>query len=238
MDKVYDKTTGFHFTIIDNYVLDHKSLNGDEQIIYIHLKKYANSNSECFPGIGTLATNLKWSENTVRKNLKSLEDKGFISIEHRFDGQKYKSNLYTLLPYPEYVEEEEVKQDTTAAEEPKETVKGIGDVIKVYQNNINPVCGSMERDELIKWFETFEDNADVIIKAIEVAVHENVRKIKYINSILADWNSQGIKTLGQAEAYTSQRNHKVKKGGDKVGGTRATNTKDTAEIIDFGKLGG
>lgn len=226
MDKVLDRTTGFHFTIIDNYILETKQLIGMEQIIYIHLKKYANSNGECFPGIETMAENLGCTPNTVRKYLKSLKVKGYITIEYRFDGNEQQSNLYTLLPYPEYIEEQQTAEEVTGTES-KIEIKGIGAVLKIYQNNINPVYGSMEREKLLRWYESFENNADIIIRAIEIAIEQNVRKIKYIESILIDWHQQGIKTLEQAESYTKQRlqtKNTDKKKGAKVSGSNITNT--------------
>jgi DnaD/phage-associated family protein len=216
MDKVSDKTTGFHFTIVDNYVLDEKQLNGNEQIVYIHLKRYSNSNAECFPGISKMATKLGWTEKTVRNHLRNLEKKGFITIEPRFENNKQQSNLYTLLPYPEYIEEQEAKGQVTV-----DKPMGIAEVLNCYQNNINPIYGSMERNKLIKLFEDFEDNPEIIIKAIEIAVEQNVRKLRYIESILIDWHQRGIKSIEQAEAYTKQR-----KGGDKGGGPKEDNAEE------------
>lgn len=225
MDKVLDNTNGFHFTIVDNYILEAKQLIGMEQIIYIHLKKYANSNGKCFPGIETMAENLSCTPNTIRKYLKSLKTKGYIDIEHRYEGNEQQSNLYTLLPYPEYREEQQTKEETSGAESQKEII-GIGKVLKTYQSNINPVYGSMEREKLLKWYENFNDNAEIIIKAIEIAIEQNVRKIKYIDSILIDWHQQGIKTLDQAESYTKQRTKAKEDKQDAIGSsTRKNNTK-------------
>lgn len=203
MDKVIDKTTGFHYTIVDNYILDSEVLNDREQIVYIHLKRYSVLGDKCFPGIPTLAKKLKCSPNKIRTHLESLENKGFISIKQRFND----SNEYTLLPYPEYLEQQETESQVVGTK----NQKGIGDVLEAYQSNINPVYGSMERDELIKWYKTFENNADILIRAIEIAVYENVRKIKYINKILIDWHSNGVKTIEQVDAYTKQREENKKK---------------------------
>lgn len=227
MDKVIDRTSGFHFTIIDNYILDDAGLTDIEQMVYIHLKKYATSSNSCFPGVPTLAEKLKRSKNYIRDVLKSLEDKGYIKIDYRY-GQ---SNEYTLLPYPQYVEEQEAKDETTG-----DISLGIGDVLKIYQNNINPTYGSMERDKLVKWFEEFEENAEVIIKAIEIAVEQGARKIRFIEAILIDWQQQGIKTIEQAEAYTRQREEK--KRGEKGGSTRQDTQPSTSENYDFSKYGG
>lgn len=227
MDKVIDKTTGFHYTIVDNYILDSEQLTAMEQIVYIHLKKYAALSSECFPGLSSLARELSCSENTVRGHLRKLKEKGFITIDQRFND----SNIYTLLPYPEYEEEQQTKDETTGV-----ISLGVGDVIKCYQNNINPTYGSMERDKLIKWFEDFEENAGVIIKAIEIAVEQGARKIKFIDAILIDWQQQGIKSLEQAEAYTKQREEK--KRGDKRGSPGENTKPSSSELYDFSKYGG
>lgn len=221
MDKVIDKTTGFHYTIIDNYILENAELTGMEQIIYVHLKKYSALGNKCFPGIPKLSKDLSCSENTVRKQLKSLQSKGFINIVQRFN----QSNEYTLLPYPEYTMDQESKDELTS------TVKfGIGEVLTVYQNNINPTYGSMERDKLIKAFEEFGDNADIVIKAIEIAVEQNARKIKYIEAILNDWYQQGIKTLEQVEAYTKIRESKK---GDESGKSNKDDREDKEKFNGF-----
>jgi DNA replication protein len=227
MDKVVDRTSGFNYTIIDNYILDSQQLNAMEQIIYIHLKKYASSNVECFPGLPSLSSELNCSENTVRSHLRKLQEKGFITIEQRFNS----SNIYTLLPYPEYVAEQETKDQITGV-----VNLGIGEVLKVYQNNINPTYGSMERDKLIKWFEEFKENAEVIIKSIEIAVGQGARKIKFIETILIDWKQNGISTLEQAEAYTKLREEK--KRGGKGGSTGENTGASTSELYDFSKYGG
>jgi DnaD/phage-associated family protein len=154
--------------------------------------------------------------------LDSLEKKRFISIKQRFND----SNEYTLLPYPEYLEEQETQKQIVGSKEQK----GIGDVLEAYQNNINPVYGSMERDELIKWYETFENSADILLKAIEIAVYDNVRKIKYINKILIDWHSNGIKTIAQAEVYTKQREENKK---NKIEENKAAGAEETPRYEAF-----
>lgn len=215
MDKVIDNTNGFHFTIIDNYILNNAKLNAMEQIVYVHLKKYSVHSNSCFPGIKKLAQVIDLSSNTVRKVIKSLKEKGFIDVQQRFNA----SNEYTLLPYPEY--RDEIKEEGAEAEE----ALGIGAVLNEYQNNINPVYGSMEREKLISWFNTFEGRGDILVKAIEIAVLQGVRKIKYIESILLNWNDAGIRTLEQCEAYQKQWEEKRR---DSKNGTGSFDTGDEA----------
>lgn len=205
MDKVIDKTSAFHFTIIDNYILNQSGMNALEQIVYVHLKKHSSQSNKCFPGINNLAKSLDSSSNTIRKALKSLKDKGFIDIEQRFNN----SNEYTLLPYPEYKAEIEEADGMP----PKEA--GIGLILKAYQENINPLYGSMEREKLLEWYNTFEEKGEILMKAIELTVMNGVRRINYIETILLNWHQSGARTLEQCEA--SQREWEKKRSSERNG---------------------
>jgi len=222
MDKIIDNTKSLGFTVVDNYILDYASLNAMEQIVYVHLKKYSAHSNKCFPGISRLAEAINISDNTLRKSLKSLKEKGFIEIQPRLNS----SNEYILLPYPEY-----------PLDSHKENKQGeISRVLKAYQDNINPVFGSMEREKLLSWYETFQSQEDIIIKAIEIAVIQGVRKIRYIESILMNWHGMGIKTLEQLEAYQKQwEERRGKKNGN--GGAGEDNEAGSDSRYDFSKFG-
>ena len=73
-----------------------------ELAIYYTLKRFMNHKTkQCFPSVATLANLLSWAENTVRKWLRSLQNKKFIKIEKRYklvQGKRQNfSNLYTFL---------------------------------------------------------------------------------------------------------------------------------------------
>lgn len=227
MDKVIDKTTGFHFTIVDNYILGCAGLNAMEQIVYIHLKKYSSHTNKCIPGITKMAETMDTSPNTIRKILKSLKGKGFIDIQQRFNT----SNEYTLLAYPKYVEEIKNSLHSQSA------LRGIGEVLEAYQNNINPVYGSMEREKLLSCVNTFDGKGEIVIKAIEIAVLQGVRKIKYIESILLNWHQAGIRNLEQCEAFQKQWEEKRRDNKNGTRGSVTDNEAGEANRYDFSKFG-
>lgn len=77
-------------------------MSSQEIATYFTLKRFMNHKSkQCFPSVPTLAGLLKLAENTVRKYLRTLQDKGIIAIERRYrmvDGKRQNfSNLYTFL---------------------------------------------------------------------------------------------------------------------------------------------
>lgn len=82
--------------------------------------------------------------------------------------------------------------------------------IKVYQNNIFPMPGVIEIEGIREWSNTLGN--ELVVQAIEIAAENNVRNWRYIERILTDWDSNGIKTLDQAKAYSENRKQK---GGQK-----------------------
>jgi DnaD/phage-associated family protein len=78
-------------------------------------------------------------------------------------------------------------------------------VIKVFENNIHPMT-PLEHEKLLDF--TKDVSCEVIIMAIEKAVNYNARNIKYINKILCDWISKGIKNAEGVRAYQREWENK------------------------------
>lgn len=79
--------------LMDNYY---------QKLVYIYLKKFADSNNQCFPSIKKLSKLTKIGATKIKQTLVELEEKGVISKENRSrsDGGKT-SNLYTLYDFAE-----------------------------------------------------------------------------------------------------------------------------------------
>lgn len=79
--------------LLDNYY---------QRLVFIYLKKFANSKNQCYPSIKTISKQSGISVNKVKVTLKELEGKGIIAKTNRSrsDGGK-SSNLYTLYDYGE-----------------------------------------------------------------------------------------------------------------------------------------
>lgn len=112
------------FTIVYNDFLESPKLNANGKILFITLKKFANSSSKAFPSLNTLKKLTGLSVSTIRRSIANMEELGVLRVEHRIDNVKGKqSNLYTLYDYAAlwdvgssseelaagYVAEEEVK---------------------------------------------------------------------------------------------------------------------------------
>ena len=119
MDKIQDKRD-WHFTVVENAILFSTKLTAYEKVTYAILCAYANSKTrECYPSIRTIAESSGISDNTVRKAIKGLEEKGLITIEYRKIGDMNNSNLYTIVNIPQWImdEYEAIKACSTSPDE-------------------------------------------------------------------------------------------------------------------------
>lgn len=122
---------GWHYTIVENGVLDDLELSKDSRLLYVYLSKYAGNQKQCWPSVKTLAMVSGISERQVRYCLNQLEAKGYIVKRTRRDGQRNLSNVYKLKYIPSKVKEIE----TEPREEPVigDTAHGAGGVLQDMQ---------------------------------------------------------------------------------------------------------
>lgn len=88
-----DPVTRHGFTQVPNVILTSKDLSVGAKLAYAMLLKYAWSDTACFPGQQTLASDMGAGERSVRTYLKELQDAGFLEVTQRGLG---KTNLYKL----------------------------------------------------------------------------------------------------------------------------------------------
>ena len=90
------------FTMIPNKCFGHiKFDNVYQEIVYMALKKFADVNNQCFPGLNKIAEATLISKRKVQNTLKELKNNYLINIEERFtENGSRTSNLYTIYELP------------------------------------------------------------------------------------------------------------------------------------------
>ena len=69
--------------------------------VYMYLRDRADAEGKSWPGIKTIAGDLKLSRSTVKRAIADLERAGYLERTHRFrENGSYTSNLYKVLPQP------------------------------------------------------------------------------------------------------------------------------------------
>ena len=77
-----------------------KDINDRAVIVYLYLNDRANKDGICWPGINTIAKDLKRSRSTVKRAIHELRDLDLIQTEQRFRPNGAKSSLEYRLSRP------------------------------------------------------------------------------------------------------------------------------------------
>lgn len=168
--------------------------NHYQKLVYVYLKKFADSKNQCFPSVKTLSKLTKISVNKVKLTLAELEKKGVISKENRTrpDGGK-SSNLYTLYDFKELWDAGSSEEVATVVDEYEDKklislleAKGYT-VIKEKELESEPTKAQTQALELNQY-----DMVNNIIKSNECQVmerytHDQIRHIFELDYILLDY---------------------------------------------------
>lgn len=100
--KIKSVTDQRPFIMVYHDFLDSGVIGSHEKMVFIALKKFADSKNQCFPSLKKLSDVTGLSKRKIQDTLKELEQKHIITIESRLraDGGTT-SNLYTLYDFKE-----------------------------------------------------------------------------------------------------------------------------------------
>ena len=98
----------------------------------------------------------------------------------------------------------ETNETKNLADEPAATTeqKQISDVLNFYENHFG-MTSDYIRQSILKWCNDL--NPELVKRALEISVEDNVLKFRYANAIMVDWDKKGIDTLEKALAEGNAR---------------------------------
>lgn len=117
MNEIKTSTDQRNFCMIYHDFLDSDFLDSYEKMIFIYLKRFADTKGKCFPSLNKLSQISGFSKSTIQRTLKSLEEKKVLSIEHRKTDEGNKSNIYILYDLAEKWQKKELSAPATDAQE-------------------------------------------------------------------------------------------------------------------------
>ena len=111
----------------------------------------------------------------------------------------------------------ETNEAENLADEPATTTaqKQISDVLNFYENHFG-MTSDYIRQSILKWCNDL--NPELVKRALEISVEDNVLKFRYANAILLDWAHKGVNTLekalveGHARQKSKQNNYNKPSG--------------------------
>lgn len=83
------------FTMVPDWLIE-SDLSLHDFAVLLVLMKHGRTTGRCNPGFATIARQARVSRDSVKRSLRSLEDRGLIEIDRRREGVKNLTNVYTL----------------------------------------------------------------------------------------------------------------------------------------------
>lgn len=194
-----------YFAIIPANVRYDKNLRDKAKLLYGEITALCNKEGVCWAKNEYFADLYDVTKTTVSTLIKNLIDNGYIKSKLIYkEGTKEILNRYLSIvkdPIKKNLKDNNINIIINKKEEEKEKI------IDFYNNNFGLITPYIAENI----FSYLEDGLqqDLIIRAMEEAVSNNIRKWNYVKTILNDCVNNQIKTL---EQYTiKQREFKNKK---------------------------
>lgn len=172
---------------------NYRKLNMNEQDLVV-LTFLLNTNENIF-NPQNIASSLNIDLKNVMESVDNLVSNNLISIDTISDnGVKDYINLNKLYEKLALLINEEKKEDNT-------------DIYEIFEKELGRTISPSELAVIADFTENY--SMEIIVLALKEAVFNGARNLRYIDSILKNWNSQGLKTKEAVEKY--QRKYKVEK---------------------------
>lgn len=172
---------------------NYRKLNMNEQDLVV-LTFLLNTSENIF-NPQNIASSLNIDLKNVMESVDNLVSNNLISIDTISDnGVKDFINLNKLYEKLALLINEEKKEDNT-------------DIYEIFEKELGRTISPSELAVIADFTENY--STEIIVLALKEAVFNGARNLRYIDSILKNWNSQGLKTKEDVEKY--QRKYKVEK---------------------------
>ena len=91
----------WHFTMVENSVIEDERLLPSEKLVYVVLSKFASQERSCFPSLSTLSKLSGYSKSTVVRAINRLSSLGYLTKERRKDEVRGNISTFYTLTLPE-----------------------------------------------------------------------------------------------------------------------------------------
>lgn len=189
------------YFIVDNQLIDNEDYSMQEKMAYLVLLRFAGNGDVAFPSIKTIASKMGCSENTARKALKGLVEKGLITKNFRKkENGDNLSNFYEINDVPNLEDEIEKPNSVESNIIENEKYQEIVDTVKEY-TNINVEDAKKINNALE------EKNKDIVYLKEKVDFMKNLKtEVKHPISYLIKAIKDDYKESTQSNAFKNNIN--------------------------------
>lgn len=156
---------------------------------------YFENSDDLILDIDLISQKLRISKESVFEAFNSLLGKGLISLisEKNDDGKRY--DKIVLDNFYNTIKETKKKEVNGKLKE---------DIFSTFENEFKRPLSSMEIEIIKAWLEKLYTE-DLILAALQEAIYNGATNIRYIDTILHEWNKKGIKTKEDIDNYRQNK---------------------------------
>lgn len=181
--------------LLNNY----KKLNiSEEELLIIMVIISLDNEIEYNPDI--FVNELSMERHKVMELISSLIGKNVLSLEIVQNGRKKEERISLSLLYEKLL--------NIIIDKKEETVRVDDSIFSVFENELGRLLSPMEIEQIKEWVVTFKNN-ELIIAALKEAVLNGVSNLRYIDTILNEWNKKGYKN--KEDVIKDRANYRKKK---------------------------
>ncbi|MCP1275205.1 DnaD domain-containing protein [Leuconostoc citreum] len=186
-------------TNINNDLLVHYQdigMDNDDLALYLQVMRIQAQGNQATPKI--LAQVLHITETVVIARLKSLIARDLMVISTATK----QVETYDFLPMIEKLVQGQKISTTPVMSDGKSTRR---EIFQTIESEFGRPLTPMEMQTIGQWFDQDHFEPDLMLLAIQEAVANNARSLRYIETILINWQRDQIKTPAQAQIAKQKR---------------------------------
>ncbi|HLS06937.1 MAG TPA: DnaD domain-containing protein [Bacillota bacterium] len=172
-----------------------------EVILLLHIYRFIQIGND-FPTLDELTEYLTLTKDQCSQTIRTLIQKGFLSITHVKNEHHQLSEAYSLAPLWEKLFLTQTNDQTKKQSE--------GEIFILFEQEFGRPLSPFEIETINHWLDEDHYQPSLIKAALREAVLLSKLNFKYIDRILRNWEKKGIQTVQQArELSRSFRAHQT-----------------------------
>lgn len=176
-------------------------LKEEEMMLLIHILTFIGEGVP-FPTPQQLSERMSISAQQAAGTLRSVMQKGCLSIEERIDEQSIRSESYTIKPLWERLSYLLLEQESYQENQRKQDQEL--NLYTMFEKEFGRPLSPIECETLGIWVDQDQHHPLLIKAALREAVISGKLNLRYIDRILLEWKKNKIQTIDQAREYGKQ----------------------------------
>lgn len=185
-------------------------LNETELVLILHLWSFQQLGPQQYPTPQELSSVMTIESTQIQTLLAGLVEKKVLSIEHLYDPAQKKwidrfsfAGLFDkLMENWALLKAQQLEKESRHDIELSSEV--VQEIFRAFEEEFGRLLSPFESHQILEWCYEDKHLPELIIEALRKASLRGIKNMKYIDSILKDWQKHNIRTVKQVEEYEKQ----------------------------------